>query len=229
MIKRTNLVTLRLMAFTQVMKNVQTFLSKEENLEDLGLSEAKTKFDTAFAQLEESVSISRKNEQTDAILKLDAERDVLLMNFIAHCKLYQSHPDTAKSAAANRAIIKIDVYGKAPQRRAYRDQTAIIRNLVDDFQEANAKNDITLIGAKEWLDLLKPVNERFDEIHSNRTLEQSEIEVGKSKEAREAMQTEFEYLCRAIDAMAFVKGENKFKSLTDAINQEIKQALTAAK
>ncbi|GIZ16332.1 DUF6261 family protein [Capnocytophaga catalasegens] len=229
MIKRSNLKALRLMAFAQVIKNVQKFLTKEEDLENLGLSQVKTEFDMAFAALEDLLSPSRKNEQTDLILQLDGQRDVLLMNFIAHCKLFITHPETAKADAAKRSVIKINAYGNAPQRRAYRDETAIIRNLAEEFEETEAKKDITLIGAKQWLDLLKPINERFDEIHSNRTLEQSQKEVGKSKEARQEMQEKFDNLCRAINAMAFVKGEDKFKALADAINEEVKLALASAK
>ncbi|MDO4229904.1 MAG: DUF6261 family protein [Capnocytophaga sp.] len=229
MIKRNNLERLRLMAFTQVMKNVQSFLAKETNLQDLGLAEAKTEFDTAFSALENSVNITKRNEQTESITELDAQRDTLLTSFISHCKLYQNHPEMAKKEAAKRAMIQIETYGKDPHRRAYRDETAIIRNLISDFEKSQADSDITLIGAKEWLTHLKPINEKFDQLHSNRTMEQSERQAGQTKEARAEMQKKFDHLCKAISAMAFVKGEENYKTLANAINEEVKNALALAK
>lgn len=225
MITKTHLRPLRLMAFAQVMKNIQSFLAKEQNLEDLGLAEIKTEFDQAFSALENSLNIGKKSQQTQTILELDNERDNLLNNFIAHCRIYQTHPEKSKSEAAKRSIIKIEVYGKNIAKRAYRDETAIIRSLVNDFEKSEADQDITLIGAKEWLTLLKPINEKFDTLHSNRTLEESEKEAGKTKEARGRMQEKFDRLCKAIGAMAFVKGEEKYLPLANAINEEVKNAL----
>lgn len=229
MIKKVSLERLRLMAFTQVMKNVQSFLNKENDLAGLGLAEIKTEFDTAFSALENALHIAKKNEQTETILELDKQRDILLTSFIAHCRLFQNHPDNEKKEAAKRSVIKIEAYGKDAHRRAYRDETAIIRNLITDFEKSDADKDITLIGAKEWLTLLKPINEKFDTLHSNRTLEQSEKEVGKTKEAREEMQRKFDRLCKAIEAMAFVKGEEQYLLLAGAINEEVKKALEERK
>lgn len=229
MIKTTSLRNLRLMAFSQVMKNVQSFLAKEENLETSGLTSVKAEFDTAFDALEDVLHIARRNEQTQTILELDKQRDILLANFIAHCKLFKNHPDAEKSAAAHRAIIQIEAYGKDIQRRAYRDETAIIRNLIADFEQPQNDADIALIGAKEWLTLLKPINEKFDALHSNRTVEESEKEVGQSKEARKEMQEKFDRLCKAINALAFVNGEEQYRNLANAINEEVKKALASTK
>lgn len=229
MIRKSNLAPLRLMAFTQVMKNVQSFLAKQSDLTELGLSEVKTEFDTAFSALENALHIVKKNEQTDVILELDKQRDSLLTSFIMHCKIFQNHPENQKKEAARRAVIQIEAYGKSPERRAYRDETAIIRNLIQDFSKPQADQDITLIGAKEWLAHLKPINEKFDTLHSNRTLEESEKEIGKTKDARNEMQHKFDRLCKAIEAMAFVKGEANYLPLANAINEEVKNALATTK
>lgn len=143
--------------------------------------------------------------------------------------MFQNHPESNKAEASKRSIIQIESYGKDLQRRAYRDETAIIRNLITDFEKPKADEDISLIGAKEWLTLLKPVNEKFDALHSNRTVEESEKEVGKIKEARQEMQAKFDRLCKAIEAMAFVKGEENYRNLANSINEEVKSALATTK
>lgn len=218
------------MAFTQVMKNVQSFLAKQTDLVELGLAEVKNEFDTAFSVLENALVQVQKNEQTESLVDfLDKQRDNLFVSFLAHCRIFQNHPQTEKNEAAKRSVIKIEAYGKDAHRRAYRDETAIIRNLIQDFEKSEADKDITLIGAKEWLTLLKSINEKFDTLHSDRTLEQSEKEVGKTKEARNQMQVKFDRLCKAIEAMAFVKGEEKYLPLANAINEEMKKALEERK
>ena len=210
MIKKSNLAPLRLMAFAQVMKNVQSFLNKEHDLQNKGLVEVKKEFDTAFSTL-------------------DKQRDIALSSFITHCKLFRNHPENHIAEAAKRASIHIKSYGKDMQRRAYRDETAIIRSLVAAFEEPQHNADIQLIGAKQWLTHLKPLNEKFDELHSNRTMEDAEKDAGKSRDARREMQAKFDRLCKAIEAMAFMRGEDEFRSLANAINEEVKNALATAK
>lgn len=85
MFKKTNLASLRLMAFVQVMKNVQSFLGKEQDLATKGLAEIRNEFDKAFTTLEEALSQVKKNEQTKNILELDKQRDILLTSF--YCSL----------------------------------------------------------------------------------------------------------------------------------------------
>ena len=229
MIKKSNLAPLRLMAFAQVMKNVQSFLNKEHDLQNKGLVEVKKEFDTAFSALEKSLHQAKINEQTQNILDLDKQRDIALSSFITHCKLFRNHPENHIAEAAKRASIHIKSYGKDMQRRAYRDETAIIRSLVAAFEEPQHNADIQLIGAKQWLTHLKPLNEKFDELHSNRTMEDAEKDAGKSRDARREMQAKFDRLCKAIEAMAFMRGEDEFRSLANAINEEVKNALATAK
>ena len=68
-------------------KKVETFLEKE-NLEELGLSQLKYEFDEKFRALEEAVKPLRKSEHTHKIKELDNKRDIYLMGFISHCKVF---------------------------------------------------------------------------------------------------------------------------------------------
>lgn len=229
MIEKTYLKNLRLMAFAQVMKNIKIFLDKETNLNSLGLENVKNEFNTALNALDASLIYNKKSEHTEKLIELDEKRDTILINFITHCKIYQTHPETAKADAAKRSVIQIETYGKDPQRRAYRDETAIINNLLADFSKPQADADITLIGAKEWLGFLRPLNEQFEILHTNRTQEKSAVEVGKSKEARAEMQQKFDRLCKAITAMSFVNGEADYLPIANVINEEVKSAIAQAK
>ncbi|MDO4225252.1 MAG: DUF6261 family protein [Bergeyella zoohelcum] len=217
------------MAFAQVMKNVKTFLDAEANIASLGLENVKNEFNATLSELEEALISIKKSENTEKLIALDEKRDILLVNFISHCKIYQTHPEKDKAEAAKRSVIQIETYGKDLQRRAYLDETAIINNLLSDFSKPQADADITLIGAKEWLDFLSSVNAEFEKLHTDRTQENSVKETGKTKEAREQMQQKFDRLCKAIEAMAFVNGDANYQKLASAINEEVKNALAQTK
>ena len=216
MIQRSNLKIIRLMEFSQVMANVKTFLEKE-NLEELGLSQLKYEFDEKFRALEEAVKPLRKSEHTHKIKELDNKRDIYLMGFISHCKVFINFPEKEKADAAKKLAIVNENYGKNPQKKAIREKTSIIRNLI---------NDVKLIGAEKWIEYLRIANENLASLHTDRTQEQGAIKVGKSKEARVQMQDVVTKLVTAINGLSLVKVENKFTSLINSINEEVKRVLS---
>ena len=225
MIQRSNLKIIRLMEFSQVMANVKTFLEKE-NLEDLGLSQLKNEFDEKFRALEEAVKPLRKSEHTHKIKELDNKRDIYLMGFISHCKVFINFPEKEKADAAKKLAIVNENYGKNPQKKAIREKTSIIRNLINDVTMSDFFEAVKLIGAEKWIEYLRTANENLASLHTDRTQEQGAIKVGKSKEARVQMQDVFTKLVTAINGLSLVKVENKFTSLINSINEEVKRVLS---
>lgn len=146
MITKYNLSRIRLMEFAQVMANVKSFLEKE-NLEALGLAQMKQTFDEKFIALEESLKPLRKSEYTQKIKALDDQRDTLLTGFIGHCKVFINFPEKEKAEAAQKLVLVNQKYGKAPQRQSHREETAIIRNLLNDLEVAELKKAVEDIGA----------------------------------------------------------------------------------
>lgn len=225
MIQRSNLKIIRLMEFSQVMANVKTFLEKE-NLEELGLSQLKYEFDEKFRALEEAVKPLRKSEHTHKIKELDNKRDIYLMGFISHCKVFINFPEKEKADAAKKLAIVNENYGKNPQKKAIREKTSIIRNLINDVTMSDFFEAVKLIGAEKWIEYLRIANENLASLHTDRTQEQGAIKVGKSKEARVQMQDVFTKLVTVINGLSLVKVENKFTSLINSINEEVKRVLS---
>ena len=85
---------------------------------------------------------------------------------------------------------------------------------------------VKLIGAEKWIEYLRIANENLASLHTDRTQEQGAIKVGKSKEARVQMQDVFTKLVTAINGLSLVKVENKFTSLINSINEEVKRVLS---
>ena len=206
-------------------ETITTFLEKE-NLEELGLSQLKNEFDEKFRALEEAVKPLRKSEHTHKIKELDNKRDIYLMGFISHCKVFINFPEKEKADAAKKLAIVNENYGKNPQKKAIREKTSIIRNLINDVTMSDFFEAVKLIGAEKWIEYLRIANENLASLHTDRTQEQGAIKVGKSKEARVQMQDVFTKLVTAINGLSLVKVENKFTSLINSINEEVKRVLS---
>lgn len=224
MITKSNLKNIRIMAFVQVMNNVKSFLAKE-NLETLNLTGLATAFNKQLEVLEATLKPLRKSQNTSKIKELDYKRDILLMGFVKHCRLFQTFPEEAPSQAAKKLVIVIEKYGKNPQKQGLREETAIIRNLLADLQATDLAQAVTTIGADKWLQYLKTTNEELEKLHTERTEEQSTIEVGKTKAERQKMQEAFEQLITAINGLSLINDKEKYQSLISAINLEIKEVL----
>lgn len=222
MITKSNLKNIRIMAFVQVMNNVKSFLSND-NLETLNLTALVAAFNAQLSALEEAIKPLRKNENTAKIKQLDDKRDALLMGFIKHCRLFQTFPEEAPSKAAKKLVIVIEKYGRNPQKQGLREETAIIRNLLADLELTDLAQAVTTIGAGKWLEHLKATNAELEKLHTERTEEQSAIEVGKTKAEREKMQEAFDQLVIAINGLSLIKGKEKYQNLINAINLEIKE------
>ncbi|CEN39495.1 MULTISPECIES: DUF6261 family protein [Capnocytophaga] len=222
MISKHNLSRVRLMEFAQVMANVKNFLEKED-LANLELTAIKTDFDRDFNAFEASLKPVRKSEYTQRITELDNQRDILLMGYIGHCKLFVNFPVKEKAEAAKKLVLINEKYGKSPQKQSFREETAIIRNLLDDLAATQVKAMVTLIGAEQWIEQLAQVNEAFASIHTDRTQEQGAVEVGKTQTTRAQMQTTFTKLITLINGLTIVKGIQAYQNLVNSINEEIKK------
>ena len=148
------------------------------------------------------------------------------MGFISHCKVFINFPEKEKADAAKKLAIVNENYGKNPQKKAIREKTSIIRNLINDVTMSDFFEAVKLIGAEKWIEYLRTANENLASLHTDRTQEQGAIKVGKSKEARVQMQDVFTKLVTAINGLSLVKVENKFTSLINSINEEVKRVLS---
>lgn len=222
MISTHNLKKVRLMEFAQVMANVKSFLEKE-NLTELGLADIKKEFDTKLSAFEESLKPLRKSEHTQKLNDLDNQRDILLIGFINHCKLFVNFPEAEKSEAAKKLVLVNEKYGKSPHRQSFREETAIIRNLAEDLKVPELATAVSTIGASKWIEELVKVNEAFATLHTDRTQEQGAVEVGKTKITRSEMQETFAKLVTLINGLFVVKGATDYQALVNSFNEEIKR------
>ena len=122
----------------------------------------------------------------------------------------------------------IEKYGTGIQRLPQREETAVITNLMQDLR-ANSADIQSITGLITWVDKLDEANKAFDALYNSRTEKEAEFIVGLTRTERAAMQTDFENLCRGIDAYAFINGEENYKPLANKINTEIANVQQAIK
>lgn len=221
MIKKFNLSRVRLMDFFQTMTNIKSFVDKE-NAKELGIEAPKAVFYAKITALDEALKPLAKSELTQKLHLLDTQRDEALVGFLGHCRAFINFPDEAKSQAAQKLLLNVEKYGKNIQNKPLKEETAIITNLLQDLATSELQQAVSLIGAEKWIENLRTANEQFAKIHNDRTQEQSLIETGKTKEARQELQEAFKVLVQTINALALINGVEKYQNIINLINQELK-------
>ncbi|MRM83920.1 DUF6261 family protein [Riemerella anatipestifer] len=223
MIKELSLSKVRLMAFYQVMSNIKSLL-EQENLQTLQLQALKTEFDEKLSALDEALKPLAKSNFTEELQKEDETRDTLLVGLQMHCRAFLNFPNEAKSKAAKSLLLVIEKYGKNLPNKPLQEETGIITNLLDDFAQSPHKEALQTIGATEWTTALVASNQKFATLYNSRNQERGAIEIGKSKQTRQAMQEVFSRLIKTINALALIHGETPYTNLANNLNETIKKA-----
>ncbi|WKS95800.1 DUF6261 family protein [Riemerella columbina] len=224
MINITNLRTIRLMEFYQVMSSVQTFLA-QANLQNPKLQALITEFDTQFAALDQALKPLSKSEFTEQISELDALRDRYFMGLYSHAKVFATHPEEAQQKAAKALILVIEKYGKNIQSKPLQEETGILSNLLEDLSQSPYAEAVQTMGATAWTTAIAAANNQLISLYNQRTEQKGAIEIGRSKQARKEMQEVFKQLVQTINALIVIEGDTEYQNLVNNINTTIKQAL----
>lgn len=227
MIESTNLKMLRNLEIFQVFSDIQSFLQKEETVEE----PLKGLYDTFAARLldyDTALVPERRSRYTAELARLDEQRDYVFRSFTAQLKLYLTSFDAGQVKAAEALLALVDKYGRNIPAMPYRQETGAIKNLMQDLDlEANAAHVKTLF-AEHWVTTLRTANEQFEQMMLTRSDATSEASMGAAKAAREAVQTAFEKLCEMINALAVVNGPAAYKRIIDRINQLVAESHNVA-
>lgn len=227
-IKSTNLANARMMDFYQVMSLTANYLSKED-LEALQLTPYATEFNAAFSQLDKAVKQAQKTGYTESIVAADDNRDNVYTGFRGALRSMMRFPDADIASSAEALQVITDKYGESITRLPQREESAILSNIVAELQsEANAAL-LQTTGLNIWVEKLDEANKAFDDLYVSRTEKEAQFIVGLTRTERGNMQTAFEKLAQAIEAYAFINGEEAYKTLADRINTEVANVQQAAK
>ena len=226
MIENTSLTRVRMLNFYQIMDNVITYLNQED-LETLKLKDPVKVFTDKFNDFDKLIQPMRSSGLAKDLIDLDHQRDKALGHLATHLRLFSDHPEADKAKAAKELLQIYRKYGDKPQNKPNREETALIKNLLQDLDPADIKAKLTLIGADKWVGVLKEANEAFSAMYGRQVKHESSLDPGAVKEKRAAVYDEFKKLTNVINALATLGGEAAYKSIIDMINTEMKKAILA--
>ncbi len=220
LIKATNLQEAHLMDFFQVMQLISKWLDKED-LEKLKLTEASAKFKAALKDLDDALLQAKKTEFTKKIVETDNLRDRILRGMMHVVKGVTYFPDDNLSDMAEQVKIIIYKYGKNIQKISQREESGVVINLLQDLKKEPIASMLPQLGLAQWVPKLEEANAKFDELYVARSEEEATFINGLTREHREKMQQSFSYLCKSIEAYAFIEGEDAYHTLAERINVEV--------
>ena len=226
MIDNTNLTRVRMLNFYQIMDNVITYLNQED-LETLKLKDPVKVFTDKFNDFDKLIQPMRSSGLSKDLYELDDRRDRAMGRLSTHLRLFSDYPEADKAKAAKELLQIYRKYGSLPQNKPNREETALIKNLLQDFEPADIKAKLALIGADKWVSVLKEANDAFSVMYGRQVKHESMLDPGAVKEKRDAVYDEFKKLTNVINALATLGGEAAYKSIIDMINTEMKKAVLA--
>ncbi len=226
MIENTSLTRVRMLNFYQIMDNVITYLNQED-LETLKLKDPVKAFTDKFNDFDKLIQPMRSSGLAKDLIDLDHQRDKAIGHLATHLRLFSEHPEADKAKAAKELLQIYRKYGDKPQNKPNREETALIKNLLQDLDPADIKAKLTLIGADKWVSVLKEANEAFSATYGRQVKHESSLDPGAVKEKRAVVYDEFKKLTNVINALATLGGEAAYKSIIDMINTEMKKAVLA--
>ena len=228
LIKSTNLGRARFMDFYQVMSLVLSFLSKED-LNMLNVAQEANDFQTVFELFEKAIKQARKTGITDPLILADDKRDNVYIGFTGSLQQATRFPDEVVAQSAAKLLLITDKYGAGVARLPQREETGVIKNSITELRLPENMMLLQNTGLIMWLEKVEQTNIEFDNLYVNRNEKEAEFISGLTRAERARMQAAFEKLVRAIEANAYLRGEDAYKSLAEKINTEVANVQQAAK
>ena len=223
MIDAIDLSRLRNAEFLQFMKDFAGLVNAN-NAATLNVAVQYTALAAKNNQLEDLFKKELSSELTQEILDLDNRRDRAYNGILFVVQGFLNHYDPNKVAAATRLKSNLDLYGGGAAKQNYQAETAILNNLVSDWEgKPDLLDALNLLGLLGWKDEMKAANTLFNQKYIERTLEYSEASpetlLAKRTETAQAYYT----LRQFIDAFSVTINTPSYQTVTNQVNALIAQ------
>ncbi|MCD8176237.1 MAG: DUF6261 family protein [Tannerellaceae bacterium] len=174
-----------------------------------------TALEDANKALDLALTPIRKSQHTETIVAEDEKRDRTWRALRATVNAQLLHFHDTNVSIAKRADDILNTYGD-PTKKAYTEETGILKNLVTDLEEMIVEANQKRIGIDELVKELKRANEWFTKLLTNREGEKAFKETGISKTTRQAADNAYRNMVEALNSIAFLEAD--FSKVQDAIN-----------
>lgn len=206
---------------------------------DAKVTPLQTAYADALAGFDKALKTGGANIISDQLLELDAQRDDAYSGLTAQIRTALRHFDPVKVAMAKEADLILRKYGN-PNPMPYVQQNGTLHNIIQDLEAFDAGNTpsegggdeggedilrsvptpnrLATLGAREWLDRLKSVNDQFLVAFAARNTAQGSVVTGETKAARQAVDAAYRAVVKRINALTEVNGDTDYIGVINAVN-----------
>lgn len=227
----------------------QLVIAETAKCNDEKLTQVQTAYSDALSKFDDALKVGGANALSVPLSGQDEVRDNTYRGLAAHAKNMASHFDPAKAEIARQAELIINKYGN-PCSLPLVQESGVLHNLIQDLEAFDNKqesggsgekpedlsidmneNRLLFIGAREWLEQLKSMNDLFVSLFGDRNTAQAAVVTGASKAARQAVDGAYRNVVKRINALAEVNGDAAYIGTINALNALIdrQQSILAAR
>lgn len=162
---------------------------------------------------------SRVETFNEAILEVDKKADGSWSAINTLLNLNVNHYDAAVCEAAHNVLNVFDNIPN-PTRLPYAEEYARLESLLTQLSAIPAETLKTAM-VDSWIDELRRRVDAFNELRKTKTQTRSEVEIGASKKARQALTDAYRDLVDTLNAMQIISKSEAFDLIAQHINELI--------
>ena len=157
---------------------------------------------------------------TEEVAKADAYRDTIGTGLVKAVDTATYSPDPLVAEAAKKVQIVLKT-AKNFTRLPYAQQTATIRDLIENLTSSRYLNFVTTAKVEQWVSALEQANNAFDTVYIDRELVEAEyrLPVGASMEARKNVIAEYNEFMSDLNAMLRLQPTSELESVARSLNE----------
>ncbi len=207
-------------AFLQYMQNVLNFTSAEQAVEK-NMELPYKSLQKAVEQFKDSFLPLQKHELTPIIENLDFQRDQLFRGIGLQIESYTYHYDVLLQKHAEILSQHSEKYGKNITRMAYQQETAVLDNLIQDWN--TERESVEALGLTQWIMKLQQINQQFDSNYIKRTESLAQREESQTKTLRPAITQLYRDWIAYMQAHRLLSKDSFYEELLQKISTLAKQ------
>lgn len=209
---------------------------------DAKFTELQTAYVEAFIAFDKALKTGGASIISSQLVEIDSKIGEAYSGMTAQVNASARHFNIEKAAAGKEAKLILQKYDK-PNALPYVQQSGTIYNIIQDLEAFDASDTpsegdddgdedilarsaqpravegrLTLIGAREWVDRLKILNEQFIEAYTARNKARANIKVGETKATRMNIDNVYRAVVIRLNALAEVNGDTDYIDIINAIN-----------
>jgi hypothetical protein len=222
MINNINIREFRNADFSQFFKHIISIIEKNDP-QALQVAAEFSDLQFRFAEVESLFKVASGSELTKEMEELDRQRDQVLYGIQYLVKGFNCSRDAAVKMHAAHLFAHLSNFGPRIQQQNYHAESAIIRNIIDDWNEQPLLSEaVTALNLDSWKHDLENLNNLFEE----RFLKRSEAISAESREnmmtKRVAAANAYYELCKLLNAFEVTsKGAPAYVRVIEFINEVV--------